>query len=236
MKSSTSCPYISFAPGVRYCGPIALTWMSNRAHSTASVRVMWSTPAREEPVWTMPPAERSAVPIVMLRILPPRPRSIMWRPTARQTVEGAVEIEVDHGPPAVRRQLLGLLRERAAGIVDEDVDPAGLVRDLVDTAARRRRRRGRRAASSSRRRPQRGARRRPTRCAPTVREAITTRAADARRSPAPSRTRCRSAPPVTNATRPSRRRRSKMLRGSLSMRSRGSSASTATGMSDRPVG
>ena len=51
-----SVPLVRMMPGAT-----ALTWMLCCAHSTASVFVMFSTPARAAPVWTMPGKPRATL-------------------------------------------------------------------------------------------------------------------------------------------------------------------------------
>jgi hypothetical protein len=46
--------------------------------------------------------------------------------------EGAVQVDLDHAPPRVRRQRLARRVEVARGVVHEHVDAPALVHDLLD--------------------------------------------------------------------------------------------------------
>ena len=108
-------------PSVPSTGPGArpFTRMPDGPHSAASERVSESMPAFAADACDCPIVPSSCSVALMLSTTPP-PRLQMRKRRARD-VEGAFQIDVDHGAEPVGRQVLGQRDEVARGAVDEDV-------------------------------------------------------------------------------------------------------------------
>ena len=102
----------------------------NRDHSTESVRIMFSTAARAAPEWTMPgipwwgegDAEHLAAPLRYERL----GRGGMGHEP------GPGDVELDHGPEALRRDRLRRAQELAARVVDQQVELSVALEHAID--------------------------------------------------------------------------------------------------------
>ena len=79
----------------------ATSRIPNRAHSTESVRIMFSTAARAAPVWTIP-GNPMCGETVMLTTLPALLRDERLGRGGVGHLPGALDVQLDHGPEALR--------------------------------------------------------------------------------------------------------------------------------------
>ena len=123
-------PSVGIGPGAT-----ALTVMRSRAHSSARVRVSASTPGlggggvgHQRPAAIVQRHRDRDDAAAALRL--------HQRIRRLAAVEGTVEVGLDHGPPAIRRERRAGGVEVPGGVVDQDVEPAALVCPPVRPYAR----------------------------------------------------------------------------------------------------
>ena len=119
----------------------AQSLIPKRAHSIDSVRIMFSTAAR-----AAPECDHAGHPVVRREgdadHLAGALRDERLGRRGMGHLPGPLNVELDHGPKALRADRLGRAEELTAGVVDEHVDAAVALDDPVEQARRPRRRRG----------------------------------------------------------------------------------------------